>query len=240
VTKDGHPVEIELCFTYSFDPEAIRKPEFRHSLSRIVSREQMIAVLSEVMEATAISEARLYFIHLPLRAALTQGSVEDFRRDFPQRMAPLQALGLLVQPEQTQCRPLIAPEVQRAEIEMLASRAHALADTARLQTLIEKVMLHGVPAELLGGLLMLDPHAASEPNRVYQLQANADLMALPEASPQQQARFIYQKFRGDMPGDAIPQLPAAPLADDEESGEWTVQDRFHPSRPNKGTPDDSS
>jgi len=228
VTKDGHPVQIELQFTYSFDPESIRKPEFRHSLINIMSMDQMVAVLRDVMEVAATSVARLYFIHLPLRSALTQGSVEDFRRDFPQHMAAFQSLGIVVQPERTQCRPLIAPEVQKAEIEMLASRARALADTARLQALIEKVMLHGVPAELLGGLLMLDPSSGSGPNRVYQLQANADVVTLPEASPQQQARFIYQKFRGDLPGDAIPQLPSAPR-DEEDSDDWLRYSRNYPT-----------
>ncbi len=216
VTKDGHPVQVELQFSFSFDPEAIRKPEFRHSLVNIRSMDAMKAVLREVLEAGATSVARLYFIRLPLRAALTQGSVEDFRRDFPQEMTGFQSLGIVIQPETTQCRPLMDPEVQRAEIDMLASRARALADTARLQALIDKVMLQGVPADLLGGLLMLDSSAG--PNRVYQLNSRADLLPLPEANPQQQARYIYHKFRGDLPGEVIPELPPVP-SDDEADDE---------------------
>ena len=207
VTKDSHPVKIELQFNFSFDPEAIRKPEFRHGLVKINSMDAMKTLLQSVLEAGATSIARLYFIRLPLRAALTQGSVEEFRRDFPQRMAGFQSLGILIQPKSVSCRPLIDPEVQRAETEMLASQAQALADTARLQALIEKVMLHGVPPELLAGLMFLD-QSTTGVNKTYQMISNPDLISLPEADRQQQARYIYQKFQGDLPREMVPEISA--------------------------------
>ncbi len=206
VTKDGHPVVISLEFSCSFDPEAIRKPEFRLGMSAIRSLGAMENHIRAVMQAGSISAARLYFIGLPLRAALTQGTVEEFRRDFPQLMEGFQGLGIVVNPSSVLCHPVIAPEVQEAETEMLAARARALTDTAKLQALIEKVMLHGVPADLLAGLLFLD-QSTSGTTKAFQLSSQADVMPLPEATNQQQARYIYQKFRGDIPGEYVPDLP---------------------------------
>jgi hypothetical protein len=100
-----------------------------------------------------------------------------------------------------------------------------------LQALIEKVMLHGVPAELLAGLLYLD-QSTSGTTKSYQMISNPDVITLPEANHQQQARYIYQKFQGDIPGEMVPQLPVSPpelLPPGDQSGatpkpdedEWT-------------------
>lgn len=207
VTKDGHPVAISLEFSCSFDPESIRKPEFRLSMASVRSLETMDERISSVMKAGAISAARLYFIGLPLRAALTQGTVEEFRRDFPQQMEGFQGLGIVVNPASVLCHPIIAPEVQMAETEMLAARAKALTQTAKLQALIENVMLHGVPPDLLAGLLFLD-QSTSGTNKAFQMNSQTDVIPLPEATNQQQARYIYQKFRGDLPAEYVPELPA--------------------------------
>jgi hypothetical protein len=234
MTKDGHPVKIELAFDCSFDPEAIRNPEFRLSLAKIHSTSEMAQRIEDVMKAGAISAARLYFIRLPLRAALTQGTVEDFRRDFPSLMAGFQALGIVVNPASVLCHPVIDPLVQQAETDMLASRARALSETAKLQALIEKVMLHGVPPDLLAGLLFLD-QGTSGPNKGLQMQSASDIMPLPEPDNQQQARYIYQKFRGDVPGDIIPELPLPPASEEpkkqlpppDDSVDWSRRgDRF--------------
>lgn len=209
MTKDGHPVKIELSFDCSFDPEAIRNPEFRLGLVKIHSTNEMAQRIEDVMKAGAISAARLYFIKLPLRAALTQGTVEDFRRDFPALMSGFQSLGIVVNPNSVLCHPVLDPLVQQAETDMLASRARALSETAKLQALIEKVMLHGVPPDLLAGLLFLD-QGTSGANKALQMQSAVGVMPLPAPDNQQQARFMYQKFRGDVPGDMIPELPAHP------------------------------
>jgi hypothetical protein len=207
VTKDGHPIKILLEFSCSFDPESIRKPEFRLGLVNIRSIQQMEDRIRAVISAGAISTARLYFIHLPLRDALTQGAIEDFRGDFPLLMEAFQSLGIVVNSASVLCRPVIDPEVQLAETEYLASRAAALKDTAKLQALIDKVMLHGVPPDLLAGLLFLD-QSTTGPNKAFQLKSETDIRPLPEATNQQQARYLYQKFRGDVPRDYVPELPA--------------------------------
>jgi hypothetical protein len=220
VTKDGHPVKIELEFKCSFDPESIRSPEFRLGLKSIRSTDDMARRVEDVMRAGAISAARLYFVRLPLRDALTQGAVEDFRRDFPGLMAGFQSLGIVINPSSVSCRPVIDPEVQFEETRMLASRARALSETAKLQALIDKVILQGVPPDLLAGLLFLD-QSTSGSNKAFQISSDTDVLPLPEASNQQQARYLYHKFRGDVPREAIPELPTGdirvlPAGDDDQ------------------------
>lgn len=224
VTKDGHPIKIALEFSCSFNPEAIRAPEFRLGLTNVPSVEAMQNRIETVMKAGAMSVARLYFIHLSLRDALTQGAVEEFRRDFPGLMAGFGAVGITVKPASVNCRPVLDRLIIEAETEMLASRARALAETAKLQALVEKVILHGVPADLLAGLMFVDQSTTGE-YKSLQLQSDAGRMALlPEASNQQQARYLYQKFQGDIPREMVPQLPdqtvgALPSGEEAED-EW--------------------
>ena len=94
VTRDGHPIEVELKFSCSFDPEANSVPEFRRALNSAFKKGGNIrAILDSVVRARSIGVARTYFVELPLQSALTEGTIQRFRAEFPAFMQPLEIFG---------------------------------------------------------------------------------------------------------------------------------------------------
>ena len=94
---------------------------------------------------------------------------------------------------------------------MLASRATAIKETARVQALVEKVMVHGVPPDLLGGLIFLDQSTRAE-NKAFQMNAMSDPMLMPQAGTEQAATQLYRNFQGGLPGEPAPRLPGGQQA----------------------------
>jgi hypothetical protein len=200
ITREGSPVNMLLEFSFVFDPEAIRlKPDFRLSLPKWRSVEALEAVLRTVMENAVRRIARPFFVEVPLQSALTIGSVNAFRAELPGKLNWTRpTLGITVKAETVQCTPIIHETVQEAETSMIAARAKAQADMARLQALLDQVMLAGVPPKLLAGLLLLDQGSDTFLNVPQQ----ADVLDLPEANEAQLRRFLQSKY------GYVPQVPA--------------------------------
>lgn len=205
ITKDGHPVDMSLQFGFSFNPHTIQKPDTRMNLGSVTSRRDLANQLRSKMEIVSGGIAQLYFIDLSLRDALTAGSVRDFGASFVEKMAWTAADGITIKASTVQCKPILHRDVLDAEIGMLASRARALDETARLQALVDKVMLHGVPPQLLAGLLYLDQSTRGDNNTLQVHAPDRDMLGLSDAG-QQAARYMYQQFHNNPPGQAIPRM----------------------------------
>ena len=206
ITKDGHPVDMTLQFGFSFNPHNIQRPDARMNLGSVASRQALINQLRSKMEIVSGGIAQLYFIDLSLRDALTAGSVRDFGASFVEKMAWTAGDGITIKGSTVQCKPILHREVLDAEISMLASRARALDETARLQALVDKVMMQGVPPQLLAGLLYLDQSTRGDNNTLQVHSPDRDMLGLPDANAQQAARYMYQRFHGDPPGQLIPRM----------------------------------
>ncbi|NWG15287.1 MAG: hypothetical protein HXY41_01505 [Chloroflexi bacterium] len=204
ITREGSPVNMLLEFAFVFDPEAIRlNPEFRLSLPKWRSVEALEAVLQKALENAIRRIARQFFVTVPLQSALTIGSIDEFRRFLPGELNWTRpALGITVKAETVQCTPIIHETVQEAETSMIASRAKAQADMARLQALLDQVMLAGVPPKLLAGLLLLEQGSEAFLNVPQQ----ADVLDLPEANEAQLRRFLQSRY------GYVPQIPARGVA----------------------------
>ena len=185
ITRDGHPVDMYLQFGFAFDPNAIQRPETRLKLRDIRSRDELKDQLLAKIENAAKGIAQLYFIDLSLRDALTSGSVKNFGGTFVEKMAWTRLDGITVQAGTVQCTPILHKDVLEAEVQMLASRARALSETARVQALIDKIIMQGVPPELLAGLLYLDRGSYGENISLppYPPQSRHHCPARPEHRP---------------------------------------------------------
>ncbi len=191
ITDSGSHVMLDIDFKAAFDPTLITNPEFRLSLPHQKTIGQREELLRSLLAEAARKHARLFFVTRPLQAALTRGSVDDFRQQLPDRLAAFKpALGLTIKPDSVQCAPQVSSEVRDAENEMIASRARAQAGTARLQALLDQVILSGVPPRLLAGLLLADK--ADSPVQTH--TRDFDMLDLPETTEDQQWRFYWRKY----------------------------------------------
>src|SRR5690606_31139523 len=82
-----------------------------------------------------------------------------------------------------------------AEVSMMASRARALEETARLQALIDKVLADGVPRELLAGLLYLESYGSANPFP-YRIP-DRDTIMLPSTPAQLQDGRLIPRIQDD-------------------------------------------
>jgi hypothetical protein len=206
ITEGGSPVNIHLQFDFVFDPEVIRSPEFRLSLPKWHSMEALEAVLKKAMEGSARKVLVEFFVHVPLESALTKGSIQKFREVLPGKLVwAKDVLGISVKGDTAQCWPIIHESVQEAETRMIAARAHAQADLARLRVLLDQVILGGVPPKLLAGLMMVDQRFG----QMTMTNRTDDMLNLPEADENQQLRFFLRKY-GFLPHGDTDILPSRP------------------------------
>ena len=205
ITRDGHPVDMHLQFGFAFDPNAIQRPEARLKLRDVRSRDDLKAQLLAKMEGTAKGIAQLYFIDLSLRDALTSGSVKNFGSTFVQKMTWTSMDGITIQSGTVQCVPILHQDVLEAEIQMQASRARALEETARVQALIDKIINQGVPPELLAGLLYLDRGGRNDYAALPPYTAKRGTIALPDPATGQLVHYPYGRQSADDADDDMSQ-----------------------------------
>ncbi len=203
ITEGGSPVNIQLQFDFAFDPETIRAPEFRLLLNKWKSMDDLETVLKGAMEGAARKEVKLHFVNIPLDSALTKGSIERFREVLAAKFSwSKDQLGIVVRADNIQCTPLIHETVQEAETKMIAARAQAQADLARMKELLNHVILGGVPPKLLAGLMMMDQGV----DTMSLTHRGDDMLNLPDADDTQ--RFLFYKnkygFPPTPPSDALP------------------------------------
>jgi hypothetical protein len=250
ITEGGSPVNIQLQFDFIFDPEAIRSPEFRLLLPKWPSMNDLETVLKGAMEGSARKEVKLHFVNMPLDSALTKGSIERFREVLPGKLTwAKDALGIAIRADSVQCSPIIHETVQEAETRMIAARAQAQADLARMKALLDHVILGGVPPKLLAGLMMVDQGF----DTMALTHRADDMLDLPEADDSHKFLFYRQKygFPPQPPKESLPNLvpempprPAppggpdvpAPAATPDASADGASSETPPPHKPENPTP----
>ncbi len=190
ITHDGHSLEIMIYFKCNFDPQKVLNPDFRINLANFYSPGTVADFIASIAEAAARGQARLYFVNLSLDQALTRGTIDDFRRELPELLDGLSFIGIVLNPITVECRPIVPLAVKDAEIEMRRSRADAVKDTAKLQTLVDKIVRQGLSPEMVNRLLFLDQSTTGD-YKAFQINSDASVLPLLNSRPPLDPIYSY-------------------------------------------------
>jgi hypothetical protein len=235
-TVDG-TFPFYLKFAFWFDPEKINARFMRLSLHKWRSMDRLQEVVQMLMRGMAAKAAREFFAPQQVNYAAHQGCI-DFGNQIRNKLDWTRgAFGVDIKAWSIECRRVVSPEELKAAGVLRASTAQANADLAKLNLLLDKAMMGGVPANLLTSLafLVLGPRSlryapnfsqVSDPDPNHQFTFYFNNLVQQLGGPEALKKILQDLPSGQLPTEkllqaaqsAAPAAPAEPPPPDDRDG----------------------